>query len=241
MIKVELPELMGAQAAENMDQAIMLIQVFLQYKMIDYSEMLDKIQMEMSEHKQKILPGLIVMTTDEYKKDIEPNINEKITELKVNTKKNEDDDFSIEDLLKEAENVISEEKETERIGTLYFPDPFGSVNINEPKEAVMAILAYAHLTMPDLISQLNKIKITDEKTGEKYKPIAGAEIMPMAQFVKMKRFIQLKTNALSVIQHHFEKHSFKVCPECRNITKEPTLSCPHCGFTKKLNQNLDNI
>lgn len=241
MIKVQLPELMGTQDAESIDQAVMLIQAYLQYKMVDYSAMLDKIQMDMSEHKQKIMPGLMIIKEEEYKKNIEPNIHEKISELKISTKRNSEDDFSIDDLLKEAEEAISEDEPKEEIGTLYFPDPFGPVKISGPKEAIMAVLAYSHLTMPDLIKSLDDIKITDTDTGDKFRAITGAEIMPLAQYVKMKRFMEIKINAIMVMKNHFEKHAFKVCPECREISKEPILSCPRCGFTKKLNQNVDNI
>lgn len=240
MIKITLPNMMGTYEAENMEQASLVLQGLLQEKMMNYAKRIDAIQMSACGHKQKILPEIIMIDEKEYKTKIEPNIEEKITELKISSKK--DDEFSIEDLLSEAESAISEDEDGpgDDKACVYFPEPFGPIDVKDEKDAVMAVAAYGRLAMPDLTKELDSIKISNEK-GINYKSMMACNIVPLSQFIKMKRIIELKTNAVETIRNHFEKNSFKVCPECRDIAKEPRLFCDRCGHSRKLNQNLDNI
>lgn len=231
MFKIKLPDPYGVQDVGSMEGLIVAIQAFAQHKFVDFGETIDKIQMDMQKSKHKVMPGIKIIPTAELT-DIAKEIDEKIGELKV-LAGDKDEDISFDD--------ITPDDLEESFGKIYFPEPFGPYTIRDEKEAQHAILAYTAITMPDLIDLLDDIDIIRED-GAEFTPIPGIHIVPMKDFVKMKRFIALKVNAYQVMQRHFEKHSFNRCPRCSTPNKEAILSCWKCGFTKRLNDDgVDNL
>lgn len=231
-MKVVLPD--GSEHnVKNITEAMMTIQAFAQYKFADYAEMVDKLQMDIGSKKQKIMPGIMEVPASEAK-NIERNIEERVTDLNASISPDDGPEEEIPDF------SIELEKESDEKGKIWLPEPFGPQTVEDIKETTYVINAYCKIAMPDLIDMLNNTTvITDD--DKRMKVIPSVDVVPLKDFIRANQFIALKINAISVLKNHFEKKAFDICPDCGEVQMERTLSCYVCGYTRKLNQGVDNL
>jgi len=232
MFELQFPE--GAQSAKDQEQAMEMLENHFGYMLPDLMQLLEKVQMDFQSEKQKIMPALLVIPKEEYDR-VQLNLEEKVVELNAASLSEEEIDFdSLLNIGKEDEKEDNKKK-----GKLYLPDPFGAFNFDEISDGRNYMQAFISIKMSMYNDKLKGVKIV----GHDMELIAflSCDIIPLRDFVKMTHFIQIKMNALHVLKNHHRLHAFRRCPECKTPYKDAVLSCGKCGFTKKLNQGVDNI
>ena len=231
-MRVILPDA-PEQKAANEEEAMMIIQAYAQYKFSDYAYMVEKLQMDIGSKKQKIMPGLSLFYSKELK-EMEKNIQERVTDLNASIEDDDDDDWDIPDFSLEVDD------NTSNIGKIWLPEPYGPQKVENLHEVTYVINAFLRITMPDLIDLIDKAcVIADDGTKLKILPVVN--VIPLKDFVKMNNLIALRMNALAVLSKHFDEKSFDICPDCGEVQMERTLSCSRCGYTRKLNRGVDNL